>query len=69
MKMIPKLTEKGIGIVDYIGIDVNNLELCAEFWAMVLGVEIIDKWEDGYISLQRQKDGAPLVFLQKATRA
>jgi len=65
MKMIAKSTEKAVGIIDYIGIDVHHLERCAEFWAMVLGVEIIGKWEDGYITLQRQKEGAPLVFLQK----
>ena len=65
MKIIAKSTDKAVGIVDYIGIDVNNLERCAEFWAMVLGVEIIGKWEDGYICLQRQQEGAPLVFVQK----
>ncbi len=65
MKMIAKSTDKAVGIVDYIGIDVNDLEQCAEFWAMVLGVEIIGKWEDGYISSQRQQEGGPLVFVQK----
>ena len=62
---ISKSAENAVGVVDYIGIDVTHLERCAEFWALVLGVEIIGEWEDGYISLQRQQEGAPLVFIQK----
>ena len=58
-------TESRIGELQFVGIDANEPDGCAEFWAAVLGVEITRRWKDGYITLRAQHEGAPRLFIQK----
>ena len=69
MELTGKSTDKAVGIVGAVGIDVNNLERCAEFWAAVLGVDIVGNLAGVYIGLQRQHEGAPYVFVQSVPEA
>ena len=69
MEPTAKSTDKAVGIIGAVGIDVNNLERCAEFWAAVLGVDIVGRLAGVYVGLQRQYESAPFVFVQRVPGA
>jgi predicted enzyme related to lactoylglutathione lyase len=48
----------------YVIIDASDTEAEAAFWARVLGVEVADRFGDGYVILAPSHDGAPRLTFQ-----
>ncbi len=48
----------------YVIIDASDTEAEAAFWAAVLGVEVADRFGDGYVILAPSHDGAPRLTFQ-----
>ena len=57
---------KGIGQLNGIVIDVQDLDKAEGFWTVVLGVSVIFK-DSRYVAFDKQNEGSPRVGLQKVT--
>ena len=53
----------------YVIIDASDTEAEAAFWAAVLGVEVADRFGDGYVILAPSHDGAPRLTFQPVPEA
>jgi predicted enzyme related to lactoylglutathione lyase len=53
----------------YVIIDASDTEAEAAFWATVLGVEVADRFGDGYVILAPSHDGAPRLTFQPVPEA
>ena len=55
--------EGPVGILDQVGIDVEDLDRAAQFWIGLLGLKVA-KRESDYLNFERQGD-APRLYVQK----
>jgi len=53
----------------YVIIDASDTEAEAAFWSRVLGVEVADRFGDGYVILAPSQDGAPRLTFQPVPEA
>jgi predicted enzyme related to lactoylglutathione lyase len=53
----------------YVIIDASDTEAEAAFWGTVLGVEVADRFGDGYVILAPSQDGAPRLTFQPVPEA
>ena len=53
----------------YVIIDASDTEAEAAFWATVLGVEVADRFGDGYVILAPSHEGAPRLTFQPVPEA
>ncbi|MFL5766711.1 MAG: VOC family protein [Actinomycetota bacterium] len=53
-----------LGEIRFVTVDSRDPERLAEFWSRVLGVDVEERFGDGYVILSRPVDGAPRVTFQ-----
>jgi predicted enzyme related to lactoylglutathione lyase len=56
---------EAIGEIRFVTVDSRDPERLAEFWSRVLGVEVEERFGDGYVILARATEGAPRVTFQR----
>ncbi len=56
-------SEGPVGILNQVGIDVNDLERAEKFWTALLGLKVAGRG-DPYVQFERQGDG-PRLYIQK----
>jgi predicted enzyme related to lactoylglutathione lyase len=58
------MASRALGEIRFVTVDSRNPERLAEFWSRVLGVEVEERFGDGYVILSRAAEGAPRVTFQ-----